>query len=436
MSKICKRLVLFTFACIMMMTVQTFASTRLYERRTVYLDEDALETWSYRFTLFKTSEVKVGITLRRADGTEINPSYLNMGYELYDSATGKAAANLKVPDDKVGLASYTLSTTLPKGTYSLMISDDNADNYPVKVTYSIESVRGITLPDDVKVEEGDSVTIQCTYADGRADLPNIDYVTWDNHTDYMVTWNTADSKIHINGYRADRQTVVTVHTDDGDTASTLVSTTKDVPQPYLTTKSVTLDAGQTLRNGVAYASGRVTWSSSRTSVAKVDKKGTIKAVGYGSCKIYAKISGISQALVCKVHVNRTLPQYTAYIKSYSRKNRTVKIRIYNESAVPITIVSGSGMKLKNELNDKTKTLRLVSGSVSINSKKSRTLTFRYTGKKYTLDITKLMVQFRFREDKLNYYAQAWRDKTESRYRAKGKQVWSPSHIYTEAAPAA
>lgn len=70
----------------------------------------------------------------------------------------------------------------------------------------------------------------------------------------------------------------------------------------LNKKKLTLKAGSTYTLKVKKASGKVTWSSSKKSVATVSSKGKVKAIKAGKAKITAKTG--SQKLICNVTVQK------------------------------------------------------------------------------------------------------------------------------------
>lgn len=71
-------------------------------------------------------------------------------------------------------------------------------------------------------------------------------------------------------------------------------------KPKLNKKSVMLYVAQSKKLKVNHTKAKVKWSSSNKKIAKVSKKGTVKAVKPGKCTIYAKVKG--KKLKCKVEV--------------------------------------------------------------------------------------------------------------------------------------
>lgn len=61
-----------------------------------------------------------------------------------------------------------------------------------------------------------------------------------------------------------------------------------------------LYVAQSKKLKVNHTKAKVKWSSSNKKIAKVSKKGTVKAVKPGKCTIYAKVKG--KKLKCKVEV--------------------------------------------------------------------------------------------------------------------------------------
>nr|MBP3598334.1 Ig-like domain-containing protein [Eubacterium sp.] len=71
-------------------------------------------------------------------------------------------------------------------------------------------------------------------------------------------------------------------------------------KPKLNKKSVTLRIGKTVRLKVSGTKEKITWRSSKKSVATVTSKGRVKAKKIGTAKIYASFAG--KKLTCKVTV--------------------------------------------------------------------------------------------------------------------------------------
>lgn len=71
-------------------------------------------------------------------------------------------------------------------------------------------------------------------------------------------------------------------------------------KPKFNKKSVMLYVAQSKKLKVNHTKAKVKWSSSNKKIAKVSKKGTVKAVKPGKCTIYAKVKG--KKLKCKVEV--------------------------------------------------------------------------------------------------------------------------------------
>lgn len=73
----------------------------------------------------------------------------------------------------------------------------------------------------------------------------------------------------------------------------------------LKTKSLTLEVGEKKTLKISGTTGKVSWKSSKTSVATVSKKGTVTAFAAGNAKITATVSG--KKFICSVTVNE--PEY-------------------------------------------------------------------------------------------------------------------------------
>ncbi len=74
----------------------------------------------------------------------------------------------------------------------------------------------------------------------------------------------------------------------------------EAAKPKLNKKSVVLRIGKTTRLKVSGTKEKITWRSSKKSIASVNSKGRVKAKKIGTAKITARIAG--QKLTCKVTV--------------------------------------------------------------------------------------------------------------------------------------
>lgn len=73
------------------------------------------------------------------------------------------------------------------------------------------------------------------------------------------------------------------------------------PRMRLNKTAVTLIQGKTVKLRVIGTKRKVTWKSSNKKIAKVNKKGVVKALSPGKCTITAKVKG--KKLKCKVTVD-------------------------------------------------------------------------------------------------------------------------------------
>ena len=91
--------------------------------------------------------------------------------------------------------------------------------------------------------------------------------------------------------------------------------------PTISEKSITINVNKSYDLSIENATGNIKWSSSNTSVAKVNKNGRVKGVKAGTATITAKVG--SKKLKCKVTVKKTntaniveLQKITAFYLDY------------------------------------------------------------------------------------------------------------------------
>lgn len=121
-----------------------------------------------------------------------------------------------------------------------------------------------------------------------------------------VTWSSSNTSVatvsagKVTAKKAGSATITAVV--DGKSLTCKVT----VKKPVLSAKSCTITAGQKKTLKVTKKSGKVTWKSSKKSVATVSSKGVVKAKKAGTAKITASVDGCK--LTCKVKVKKN--QYT------------------------------------------------------------------------------------------------------------------------------
>lgn len=88
--------------------------------------------------------------------------------------------------------------------------------------------------------------------------------------------------------------------------------------------AVTLIQGKTVKLRVIGTKRKVTWKSSNKKIAKVNKKGVVKALSPGKCTITAKVRG--KKLKCKVTVGIPLNESRRknYMILYGKKGKKGK----------------------------------------------------------------------------------------------------------------
>lgn len=137
----------------------------------------------------------------------------------------------------------------------------------------------------------------------------------ENATNQKVTWTSSDetiAKVNANsgvvtGKKAGKATITATTVDGNKKASVTikVDATK-LTGISLNKKKETIAYGESVKLSVSYAPANtkddktVTWSSSNKKVAKVNRKGVVKAYGYGDATITAKVG--QHTAKCKVTV--------------------------------------------------------------------------------------------------------------------------------------
>ncbi len=240
----------------------------------------------------------------------------------------------------------------------------------------INKASNITLEKTSYTYTGKAITPKVTVKDSKGTV-----ITTDNYT---VTYSnntkvgTATAKITFKG---DKYTGVVNKTFSIKVAASL----------KLSKSKVTLYTGKatktaTIKATVTGASKAVSWKSSNTKVAKVDKKGKITAVKAGKATITAKANGISK----KVTV--TVKNPTIAFKNGKKAVKKNTVTVKKKKSVKITVTvkpskSGYAMKKLSKKDKKIATVTFKKGKLTIKGKKKGTVKVKITSGKATKTLT-------------------------------------------------
>ena len=142
--------------------------------------------------------------------------------------------------------------------------------------------------------------------------------------------------------KAPGQATIKVKTTDGAYSASLKITVK---KPYLTQTSLTIYTGETFWLYVKNGNGKITWKSSKPSVAQVSAKGKVTGLSTGEATITVTRSGISmkcKVIVKKVRISKStlnLYQGQSYKLSIIRTQKQVK---WSSSNTKVATVSAKG----------------------------------------------------------------------------------------------
>lgn len=426
MKKMLRRVLLMTVLLALAISVHAMADYRLYSARTVKLPNQYGGGWSNQFTLPVRSNVSVQINISGNNQSY----YINKGmtYVLQNVST-KQKVYLAIPTNNQYNLNYTLSAVMNAGTYSFGAYYTGNQSFTLR--FSVYGAGGINIPDNLEVMKGTTETVSVKPTDGSNRYIKISSVKSSNPGYATATYNNSATPptITVKGIAIGDATI-TVTAQDGSYDTMHVKVTQFVPAPTLNYKSLTLSAGDKVYNAVENAVSSITWSTSNPNVAKVSKKGRIRAVGYGKCTIRAKTVSNNKTydLACTVKVNRTTPDFRAWIVSYNAKKKLIKVKIKNLSKVPMVFYSKNATLLDRNTEKAVRKLQFKQGSsITIPKGKLKTFYLKIKGKKLDPeDVSEYYMKLYFRQDKRYYYAWITDDPDIAAYSWKKK----PDVLYT------
>lgn len=267
-----------------------------------------------------------------------------------------------------------LGLTIPAGSYQVKISSNNPGNY--MVIGWVEDAVSLSAT-SLSLSAGQSKTLTVSGTTEAAQ--------WSSDNTSVAT---VDSAGKVTAKKAGKATITATVGDRTLTCSVTVK------KPVISAKSFTITAGQKRTLKVTGKVGKVTWKTSKKSVATVSSKGVVTAKKAGKATITASVDGCK--LTCKVTVKKN--EYTASSASngeagygvwfnvtkisYDKKGQLVcKVQIINNSMnnveqlrnFNISVLSKSGAVIGSQTIGK-KSLFIYSGSnktISITIPKSK-----------------------------------------------------------------
>ncbi len=414
MKKLCRRIVMLTAMLVLVYGVSAFADTRQYSAKTLSLPNSYGGSswtgagWSNQFTLSTSTNINVGISMMDKYATA-NYYNSNLYYVFQNVLTG---VQYTLSGKDYSSYYYTMETDVPAGTYAFGVY--YSGTYSQRLYFNIFGSSGIKVPDKLEVVVGKSTVVSVFEENtSYAGIVNKCHTTNDNVA--MVTNinnNVTPPQLTVQGMGLGTCTI-TVYGSDGSTDVMTVNVVSKSARPTLLYTSLTLNGGESVYNEVLNLTGTVTWSTNKSSVATVTKKGKIKAKGYGKCTITATVkqNGQTYQLDCGVTVTRSDPMFYAYISSVKPGKKKLYIKMNNRSGVDMTVYSSGAWLYENKGDGelyRSRKLKLSSGkTVTIQNKKTKRLKFTIKGETATTTLANSVVRIKFKVDGNVYYAMVY-----------------------------
>ncbi|MCM1544508.1 MAG: Ig-like domain-containing protein [Ruminococcus sp.] len=220
-----------------------------------------------------------------------NATNKNVTWKSSNTSVATVNASGKVTAKKVGTATITCTTK------------DGNKTAKCTVTVKPTKVTGVSLNrSTLSLDYGKTYTLTATIAPSNA-------------SNKKVTWRSSNSsvaKVDSNGKVTgvgNGKAVITCTTADGSITAQCTVTVKktEAIAIKLNVEKLNMQVGATYKMTAQVlpensSNKKVTWSSSDSSVAKVDSNGKVTAVGKGSCRIKAQVTNSNVVATCIVTV--------------------------------------------------------------------------------------------------------------------------------------
>ena len=185
-------------------------------------------------------------------------------------------------------------TDLSEGAGGCIVTNSSAKNWSAVEWGNDGAKKAITLKN---TDTADVYDIEMTFDKGDLAAPEGENGKYSQI--FVQSWWGGDVEVvKAAVYNSDGSLLY--ETPAAAVEETTTTTTTTESSPVISEKSLTLAVGKSAKLSVTGNTGSVKWKSSKKTVAKVNKKGQVKAVAAGKAVIKAKVDG--KTLKCKVKV--------------------------------------------------------------------------------------------------------------------------------------
>lgn len=346
------------------------------------LDESDIE---YITNLYKSNSTLKNISLKL---------YINQRYNLTKSTGSGSSYQYSTSNNTVAsIESNGILTGLTKGKSNIVVK--SSDNKSTSVNLDVSSdkiypskftLNKSHLSFDLSDSTNTSYNLICNISPSNANIGT------------KITWSISNSnvaKVDQNGkvtaYK-NGNCIIAATNENGTKAkcSIEVNTSPTSISMNSTNQTIYLNGKNTTQLNATYAPSNatinkdITWTSSNSSIASVDKNGLVKAVGVGTCKITAKTQN-GKTCVCNIKVEKVDPKVDTppdvsitndknsnVIKAGDKVVYTIKINDENVKTIDTSKISiscsGDGYKDTTLSDTRISDTRISTSSLSTGNK--------------------------------------------------------------------
>ena len=354
-------------------TVVTASDTRKVQTRTMCRYEDGNYPPEGMYLDRSSATMTVGATLQLSVG--FTPAGTVAPYSWRSSNTSVAIVD-----------SNGLVAAVAEGTATITAYTDTGLSALCNVTVIPSAPTSVQLDKtEAKISIGSKLTLHATVVPASAST--------------TLTWSSSNSKVAqisndgvikaVNKGSAQ----ITVATSNNLTASCMVTIT-DPAKLSKTKMTIIAPASSTIKlSGLAGRS--VTWSSSKSSVAKIVKSSkesaTVQGLKAGTTEISAKIKN-GKTLKCTVTVGNPV-KMTYKLGSASGNMRKIKVTFKNQSKIKVKYIKFDMLQYNGKTKLKSASDGYYKCPYTINAGKSITKTYYVNGKTNSVKFKIIQVQF-------------------------------------------